>query len=87
VNFESLQQSQHSCSVGAIFLVEEDTNQGSNPGGSKKSPSLATRKSSGRALAFGTCGWSGPSEQGLVAVVAVMNGEKGEELRMCIYIY
>jgi len=26
------------------FPVEEDTNQGSNPGGSKKTPSLATQK-------------------------------------------
>jgi len=36
------------------FPVEEDTNQGSNPGGRKK-PSL------GRVPAYGTCGWFGPS--------------------------
>jgi hypothetical protein len=35
---------QHSCSVMVSFPVEEDTNQGSNPGGRKKSPSLATQK-------------------------------------------
>lgn len=29
-----------SCSVVVSFPVEEDTNQGSNPGGSKKIPSL-----------------------------------------------
>ena len=36
----------HSCSVKVSFPVEEDTNQGSNPGGStkEKKPSLATQK-------------------------------------------
>ena len=36
---------QHSCSVVVSFPVEEDTNLGSNPGGSKKKiPLLATQK-------------------------------------------
>jgi len=39
----------------AIFLVEEDTNQGSNPGGSKKKKNRAGNpKNNGTAPACGT---------------------------------
>jgi len=34
----------HSCSVKVSFPVEEDTNQGSNPGGSTKAKTLAGKK-------------------------------------------
>ena len=60
-----------SCSVVVSFPIEQDTNQGSNPGGGKKKKSLAGNpKNSGRAPAYGTCGWFGPSYQGVVAVSA-----------------
>ena len=63
---------QHSCSVVVSFPVEEDTNQGSNPGGGKKKNPLAGNpKNNGRAPACGTCGWFGPSSH--VAVVANAN--------------
>jgi len=52
----------HSCSVKVSFPVEEDTNQGSNPGGSTKAKTLAgNQKKSGGAPACSTCGWFGPS--------------------------
>jgi len=40
--------------------VDGDTNQGSNPGGIKKIPSLATEKNSGRALAVAPVVGLGP---------------------------
>ena len=50
--------------------VEGDTNQGSNSGGIKKIPLAGHPKNSGTAPVCGTCGWFGPSYQGVVAVVA-----------------
>jgi hypothetical protein len=46
---------QHSCSAVVSFPVQEDTNQGSNPGGSQK-PLVGNLKNSGRTPACGTCG-------------------------------
>ena len=54
------------------FPVEEDTNQGSSPGGKKKI--AGNPKNSGKVPACGTCGWFGPSYQGVVAVVANTQG-------------
>ena len=68
--YSLLLKSQHSCSVAVSFPVEEDTNQGSNPGGSTKKKNAGNLKNSGRSLACGTCGWFGPSYQGVVALVA-----------------
>jgi len=42
--FEVMPLCQHSCSVMVSSPVEGGTNQGSNPGGIKKIPSLATQK-------------------------------------------
>jgi len=41
------------------FPGEEDTNQGSNPGGKKKKNLAGNLKNSGRALACVTCGCRG----------------------------
>jgi len=51
------------------FPVEEDINQGSNPGGRKKKLA-GNPKNSGRAPACGFCGWFRPSYQRVVAAVA-----------------
>ena len=64
-----LKTCQQSCNVVVSFLVEEDTNKGSNPGGRKKNLA-GNPKDSGRPPACGICGWFGPSYQGVVAVVA-----------------
>ena len=73
---------QHSCSVVVSFPVEEGTNQGSSWWQQKKKKPLAGNpKNNGRAPACGTCGWFGPSYQGVVAVVTNPMGRGRPRLR------
>lgn len=66
-----VQDCHHDCSVMVSSPVEGDTNQGSNPGGSKKNLAAPPpKKNSGRAPACGTCAWFDPSYQRVAAVVA-----------------
>jgi hypothetical protein len=74
---------QHSRSVVVRSAVEGDPGQGSNPRGTKKIPSQLPGNpiNIGRAPTCNTSGWFGPSYQGILAVITILEGRGWPRLR------